>query len=783
MPLRRILGILRIRPLAARLLAYVLLFSLILSLAATSALILGEYHQQKSELRQSQKRAAEVIMPSLAANVWAASWPEVRTEMQGLLKMRALSYARIVTPKGMEVSVGSPPKGQKIRQQFPLVYHRPDGGRSELVGELILTTSTTALYETLRQRALLTLLFQSIIVLLGSLGLLLIVRLILTRHLEAMADYASRLNLDALIAPLRLRRRKQPNGDELSELERALNTMRVKLLEEAQRLRESELQSQNERDLAVRANRAKNLFLANVSHELRTPLQAVMGYATLLSDTQLDAEQRDYVATLQRSAENLSSIINDLLDVSRMEAGKLELEEIQFDIRDTLNDVVVMLGAKARDKGLALEMRIDEDLPKALIGDPVRLRQVLVNLVSNAIKFTESGHVMISAETLHREASGVRVRLSVEDTGIGISDEELPLIYEPYVQFGPHARKPISGAGLGLTITRQLVNLMHGQLDVRSTPGRGSTFWVDLSLPVASTHTAQIRMDTSAVRGRHLLIVDSYALSRKITLELLARLDVQLDSARSAAEAFQWLTESTENEQGYDAIVLDGFLPDMDADQFCRQVRQNHGWGTPRILVLSSNPQRGDAEHFRQAGADAFLSKSVRESILIPMLQRLLADREHNERHFITRFSLESAQDQIKTTPLPYGPLHVLVVEDNPVNRQLTQRLLEKLGCQVSVAVDGSEVVKRVQEQSFHVIFMDCVLPEVDGFEATRRLRRWEADTMQPRTIVVALTASATERDEERCLRAGMDAFIAKPVRIDILRAVLERYGEATVGP
>ena len=781
MPLRRILRTLRVRPLAGRLLAYVLLFSLVLSLAATGLQILGEYKHQRNDLRLSQKRAAEVVVPSLAANVWAMSWPEVKLEIRGLLRMPGISYARIVTPEGIDLHVGQPPAGDSIQQRFPLIYHRPDG-RSELVGNLYLNTSTSALFQSLRHRIVLTLLFQSIIVLLGSLGLLFIVRLILTRHLETMADYAGRLNLNALIAPLKLKRRKLRHGDELSQLEEALNTMRVKLLQEAQRLRESELQSQNERDIAVRANRAKNLFLANVSHELRTPLQAVMGYSTLLSDTQLDAEQRDYVTTLQHSAENLSSIINDLLDVSRMEAGKLELEEIQFDIRDTLNDVVVMLGSKAREKGLAFEVRIGDDLPKALIGDPVRLRQALLNLVSNAIKFTESGHVMLSAEVLHREDSNVTVRLSVEDTGIGISKEELPLIYEPYVQFGPHARKPISGAGLGLTITRQLVSLMNGQLEVESMPGEGSTFWLDLTLPVASTDTARIRIDVSAIRGKRLLIADSYALSRKITLEQLARLDVEMDSARSAAEALQWLAQSAENGHPYDAIILDGFLPDMDADQCCRQIRQNENWGAPRILVLSSNPQRGDAEHFRQAGADAFLSKSVRESILIPMLQRLLSDREHNERHFITRFSLEPLRDRQKTSPLPCSPMDVLVVEDNPVNRQLTQRLLERLGCRVSIAVDGSEVLKQVEAHQFNVILMDCVLPEVDGFEATRRLRRWEADTMHPRTTVIALTASATEQDEERCLRAGMDAFIAKPVRIDILRSVLERYCETAVG-
>ena len=779
MPLRRMLRHFRVRPLAWRLLVYVLLYSLILSVVATGVQIYSEFQQQREELQQAQARAAKVIMPSLVSSLENRRISDVQHQLTGLLELPGLSYARVTTANGRVFSVGKPLGRHQFEQEFSIRSSDPNQNQ---YGTLDLVSSLTPIYDALRERAFLTLILQSIIVLVGTLGLLLIVRLTLTRHLEAMADYASRLNFDALIAPLRLKRRERTRNDELSELERALNSMRVQLLDEARRIRESELQSQSERDIAIRANRAKNLFLANVSHELRTPLQSVVGYATLLGDTQLDAEQRDYVETLQRSAENLASIINDLLDVSRMEAGKMELEEIDFDLRDTLNDVVVMLSGRAREKGLALELRIDDDLPVALLGDPVRVRQALLNLVSNAIKFTDSGHVMLSAEVLRRENGNVTLRLSVEDTGVGIAPDELELIYEPYIQLAPQARRPLSGAGLGLTITRQLVTLMNGRLEVRSTLGQGSTFWIELALPVASTHSARVRVDTSAVHGRRLLIADSYALSRKITLEMLARHEAQLDSVRTASDTLQALQQGFENNEAFDVLILDGFLPDMDTDRLCRRIRENACWRDLRILVLSSNPQRGDAEHFRQAGADGFLSKTLRESSLLPILQRLLLDRDQGHRTFVTRFSLAPATESAsRVPPLPCSPLRVLVVEDNPVNLALTQRLLEKLGCTVVTATDGEEAVACCQAERFDVVFMDCLLPNVDGFEATRRLRQWEQDSGQPRTTVIALTASAMEKDEEKCLRAGMDAFIAKPVRIDLIRAVLEQFCQSAV--
>jgi len=756
------------------------LFSLILSLAATGVQMIGEFERRKEELRSTQERAAELVSGAMSNNLWLLNYSEVANSLDDMRAMPVIQHARVITAGGEEFNTGTYPEGRVITQSFPLVFNHANFEHSEAMGTLTVTSSVETVYNELMDRALLTLLFQSMIVMLGTLGLLIIVRLTLSRHLETIADYAARLNLDALIEPLHLRRKPPKRADELSELEQALNTMRLQLLEDTRSLRQTSIQSQDERDEAVRANHAKNQFLANVSHELRIPLQSVLGYANLLSDTPLDQDQREYVHTLLNASQSLSSIINDLLDISSMEAGKLVLEDIPFDLRETLNDLVHMLGARAREKGLALELRIDENLPWALRGDPVRLRQVLPNLTSNAIKFTDSGHVLISIEVLGRRDDNVRLRIAVEDTGVGINPEDVPLVYEPYVQLGQRFQRQLPGAGLGLTICRQLVHLMSGSLDVESKPGDGSTFWMELTLPVAAESASRSRPDTSMIRGKRILVVDSYELSRKITLEMLSRHELDIEAVKSAGEALTSLRLASDNHEPFDAIALDGFVPDMDSDLLCRQIRSNPVWNHTRLLILSSNPQRGDAEHFRQAGADAFLSKSLRESCLTPILHQLFADAAKDERRFLTRFSLQAVSDTTRRQELPCGRMKVLLVEDNPVNRTLTRRLLEKLGCDVMTANDGEAASSLWQWHPFDLIFMDCIMPRVDGFEATRRLRRWERDHNRTPIPVVALTASAMEKDEESCREAGMDSFVAKPVNIEMLRAVLEQYCKAS---
>ncbi|SFR51638.1 Signal transduction histidine kinase [Marinobacter daqiaonensis] len=766
-----------VRPLAVRLLLYVLLFSVLVAVSATAIQLSGETSRRLDEIRSQQLKAAEIVEDHLSQQLWLMNFAEVENILDDLRAFDVIQHAEIITPAGTQFSTGVYPEGDVISHERPLVVERPRTGAMPPVGRLVLTSSTEQVQAAVWDRAIAQLLLQSVIVMLGTLGLLFVIRLMLSRHLETMADYAVQLNLDTLTKPLRLNRKAPRWPDELSEVEHALNQMRQRLLEETRDLRHTSQQSSDERDEAIRANHAKNVFLANLSHELRIPLQSVLGYASLLHDTQLDQEQRDYVDTLLHAAEGLSAIINDLLDISSIEAGKLELDRIEFNLRDTLNDLVDMLGPRAREKGLALELRVDHNLPECLVGDPIRIRQVLLNLTSNAIRYTDSGHVLVGAELLGHKDGDARIRLSVEDTGIGISAANLPLIFEPYVQLDTRARRQLTGAGLGLTICRQLVRLMDGQLDVDSSPGEGSTFWVELALAEATQKTPRSRLNLGKVRGRRALVVDSYALSRKITLEMLSRLDMDIEAARSGTEALAALATAQESGTPFDAVILDGFVPDMDSDLLCQRIRNNPEWDRTRIFVLSANPQRGDGEHFREAGADAFLSKALRESRLAPILNQLFEDAEKGQRRFLTRFSLQAPVSPLPVTrPLPCGPMDVLLAEDNPVNRALTQRLLEKLGCHVTTAADGSQALALWRAQPFDLVFMDCVMPELDGYEATRQLRREEVTRRLDHTPVIALTASAMEQDEERSRKAGMDVFVAKPVNIDMLRAVLEQY-------
>ncbi|MDY6841190.1 MAG: ATP-binding protein, partial [Pseudomonadota bacterium] len=570
MPSKRLFKRLGIRPLAARLLAYVLLFSLLLSLVATGVQLIGEFERCKNDLLNDQARAVELVSGSMSNNIWLMNFSEVANSLDDMKAVPAIQYGRVVTSTGETFTTGVYPEGRVISQTFPLMFNRSSTRGPENVGRLTVTSAIDQIYADLWNRALLNLLFQSMVVMLGTLGLLVIVRLTLSRHLEAMADYAARLNLDALVDPLKLRRKTRKTPDELSELEQALNKMRLQILEDTHSLRQTTIQSQGERDEAVRANHAKSQFLANVSHELRIPLQSVQGYANLLTDTPLDQEQREYVQTLLSASASLSAIINDLLDISSMEAGKVALDDVAFNLRETLNDLVHMLGSRAREKGLALELRVDEDLPWALQGDPVRIRQILLNLTENAIKFTDSGHVLISIELLGRRDGKARIRITVEDTGVGINPEDVPLIYEPYVQLGQQFQRQLPGAGLGLTICRQLVDLMGGSMDLESRPGEGSTFWMELTLPVAPENAARVRPDTRMMKNRRILVVDSYELSRKITLEMLSRHEVHIEAVKSAGEALTALRMAFDGQQPFDAIILDGFVPDMDSDLLCR---------------------------------------------------------------------------------------------------------------------------------------------------------------------------------------------------------------------
>ncbi len=537
-------------------------------------------------------------------------------------------------------------------------------------------------------------------------------------------------------------------------INRQLHAMLVRHLLVASRLAESEEQ-------ARRATAAKAAFLASMSHEIRTPLNGVIGMTELLLDTPLSTTQTEYAETVRKSAESLLLIINDVLDYSKIEAGELRLEAAPFDLEIALKDVTDLVGASARAKGLELALRIAPGTPRHVVGDVTRLRQVLTNLVGNAVKFTHDGHVLVEVAAEGRDDGAVRCRFAVEDTGIGIPAEKQRRIFERFTQADASTTRRYGGTGLGLAISKQLVERMGGRIAVESVPGRGSTFSFTLQLPVSEEIAAPL---AGSLDGLRALIVDDRAVNRRILAEQLTGWGARSDAVASVAEALEALRSARRASDPYIIGVLDYQLPDGDGLALARELRADHGFDNLALVVVSSIGDRPDDESGGEV--DGWLVKPARPSALYNALVDALARRGTGVARAapVRRTKAPSARPRLAG--------RVLVAEDNVVNQKVIVALLEKLGCRADLASNGREAVDQIERFPYDLVLMDCEMPEMDGFAATAEIRRREAGTGR-RVPIVALTAYAMTGARERCLAAGMDEYLSKPVREPELTATL----------
>jgi len=659
----------------------------------------------------------------------------------------------------------------------------------EKVGSIAIVSDLSELQSKMREYRTLSVLVLAVSILITFVISSRLVRLI-TQPILRLAEIAGKVSIQKNYAL-----RAVSNGrDEVGKLVGAFNEMltgiqerdaalqgakdqlEVRVQERTEELR-NEVKERQEAEAAMRlakeaaekASQAKSEFLANMSHEIRTPLNGVMGMTDLALETSLTAEQREYLETVKTSSEALLVVINDILDFSMIEADRTVLDRAEFDLRDCLESALRTVAVRADEKGLELLCEVAPEVPEVVIGDAGRLRQVVLNLVGNAIKFTDAGEVAVrvGADAQNR-AEGV-LHFTVADTGIGVPEDKRETIFAPFTQADTSTTRKYGGTGLGLTISNRLVAMMGGTMWVESEIGKGSHFHFTAHLAAASAKEIKVGSPAPAevLRGVKVLVVDDNRTNRRILQGMLKQWEMKALAVESGELALTQLSEGREAGEPYRLIVTDMHMPKMNGFELVEQIRKKPELSTATIMMLTSAGHQGDAARCKELGVAAYLLKPIRQSELREAIGRVLgADKPEGAIPLITRYSLQDARE-------PGSSLRVLVAEDNTVNQRLVVRLLEKRGHRVVVAANGFEALAALKKETFDLVLMDVQMPDMDGMEATAAIREEEKASGEHQ-MVIALTAHAMKGDREKCLSAGMDGYLTKPIRPQELDEVLE---------